>query len=187
VRDTVRALVGSPAWPKTLLIITYDEHGGFFDHVPPPDNIPDDDVDPQFHRLGPRVPAFIISPRVPKGSVTPARQGLDSIPPDHFFDHTSILKTILATFCLDADGTIPDMGARVNEARHVLDLLSEPPRRELEGWDAFEQHDRLSLEAIRRGLPPEEPTELQREYHEAALTVLGLQGLVPQTMLGALD
>jgi hypothetical protein len=187
VRDTVRTLVNSAAWPNTLLIITYDEHGGFFDHVSPPEGVRDEDIDPQFHRLGPRVPAFIVSPRVVKGSVTPARASFESIPEDHFYDHTSILKTILATFCLDGQGTIPDMGARVSGARHVLDVLSEPPRHLPEGWDEFVQHEQMSLEAVSDQLPAEEPTELQREFQQAAATVLALQGLVPPSLLRSLD
>src|SRR5882672_7226285 len=54
------ALDRGPLWPKTLLIITYDEHGGFFDHVQPPPNVADDR--PTMRRYGPRVPALIISP-----------------------------------------------------------------------------------------------------------------------------
>ena len=56
------ALATSPQWEKTLLIIFYDEHGGFFDHVAPPE-APDDD--PQtFGRYGVRIPALIVSPWV---------------------------------------------------------------------------------------------------------------------------
>jgi phospholipase C len=195
VRDTVTTLVDSPAWPNTLLLITYDEHGGFYDHVQPPSDpalIDDADVDPQFHRLGPRVPAFLVSPRVSKGSVAPTREADGSIPADRFYDHTSILKTILATFCLDpATETIPEMGPRVTQARHVLDLLTEAPRtkEELDGYDELER-DRPSLEDDRQTLLAtaaldQEPTELQREYQQAAITVLGLQHLVDPAVLEA--
>jgi phospholipase C len=186
VRDTVRPLVESDAWPNTLLIVTYDEHGGFHDHVMPPDDVPDEDIDPQFHRLGPRVPTFVVSPRVAKGSVAPARSSSSDIPPDHFYDHTSILKTVLARFCLDRDGAIPDMGERVNQARHVFDLLNEPPRDDLVGYEEF-THERPTLAGARDSLPPEEPTELQREYQQAALTVLTLQGLLDPGQLHGLD
>ena len=40
IRDLVEAVVASPKWDKTLLLITYDEHGGFYDHVPPPNAVP---------------------------------------------------------------------------------------------------------------------------------------------------
>ncbi len=83
------ALAVSPQWDKTLLIIFYDEYGGFFDHVAPPE-APDDD--PQaFGRYGVRVPALIVSPWIEPRSVSHT-----------LFDHTSIIKTILLRFCPEA-------------------------------------------------------------------------------------
>jgi phospholipase C len=104
------AIARSQAWEKTLLIITYDEHGGFYDHLPPPDDVADDT--PALRKLGPRVPALVISPWVEQRQVAADR-----------FDHTSIIKTILARFCRDDAGTIPDMGARVGAAEHLGGLL----------------------------------------------------------------
>ncbi len=95
---------------KTLLIITYDEHGGFYDHVQPPPRAPDDH--PATSRYGVRVPTFIVSPYVPTGRAS-----------HRFFDHTSIIKTILQVFC-NTNDRIPDMGRRVNAAADVLPLLS---------------------------------------------------------------
>jgi phospholipase C len=83
------ALAAGPLWDKTLLIIFYDEHGGFFDHVPPPE-APDDD--PQmFGRYGVRIPALVVSPWAEPGTVCHT-----------LFDHTSIIKTIMLRFCPDA-------------------------------------------------------------------------------------
>ena len=83
------ALATGPQWEKTLLVIFYDEHGGFFDHVAPP-GVADDD--PQlFGRYGVRVPALAVSPWIEPGSVSST-----------VFDHTSIIKTILQRFCPDA-------------------------------------------------------------------------------------
>ena len=83
------ALATSPQWERVLLVIFYDEHGGFFDHVAPPE-APDDD--PQtFGRYGVRIPALIVSPWVEPGSVSHT-----------LFDHTSISKTILMRFCPEA-------------------------------------------------------------------------------------
>jgi len=106
------ALIASPAWKKTMFIITYDEHGGFYDHVTPP-AAADDDLN--FRSYGVRVPALIVSPWVIPGSVSHT-----------VFDHTSIIKTILVRFCQEADGSIPDMGARVTNANHLGDLLTLP-------------------------------------------------------------
>jgi phospholipase C len=83
------ALAASPQWEKTMLVIFYDEHGGFFDHLAPP-GAPDDD--PQmFGRYGVRVPALVVSPWVEPGSVSHT-----------IFDHTSLIRTILLRFCPDA-------------------------------------------------------------------------------------
>jgi phospholipase C len=103
------ALVTSRQWERTLLVVTYDEHGGFFDHVPPP--AARDDY-ARTRRYGPRVPAFVISPWVDAG-VT-----------HRLFDHTSIIKTILLRFCRDAQGNIPKLTRRVTEAHHLGELLS---------------------------------------------------------------
>jgi len=105
------ALARSELWEKTLLVITYDEHGGFFDHVPPPAAAADR---PGMDRYGPRVPALVISPWAAPKSVS-----------NTVFDHTSIIKTILKRFCANAQGEIPDMGARVNAAHHLGELLTE--------------------------------------------------------------
>jgi phospholipase C len=100
------ALAIGPQWDKTLLVVFYDEHGGFFDHVPPP-AAPDDDPH-TFGRYGVRVPALIVSPWVEPGSVSHT-----------LFDHTSIIKTILLRFCPDALGEPkrhPGLLARLNQA-----------------------------------------------------------------------
>jgi len=108
VREIYNALVANRAsWSKTLLIITYDEHGGLYDHVVPPAASHDADL----ARYGVRVPAIVVSPWVPRG-------GLASEP----FDHTSILSTILLRF---APKSMSRMGARVASSNHLWDVLSE--------------------------------------------------------------
>jgi len=74
------AVTQSPAWKSTLLVITFDEWGGFFDHVPPPAG---PDVDPRFQQRGFRVPCLLISPFARRSSVA---HGV--------YDHTSILKLV---------------------------------------------------------------------------------------------
>ena len=85
-----------------MLILSYDEHGGFFDHVPPPAAIDDD---PAFRQYGVRVPMLLVSPLIAPGSVS-----------HQVVDHTSIIKTILQRFCRGADGGLPQMGTRVAAA-----------------------------------------------------------------------
>ena len=70
--EVVQAVMSGPEWATTLLIWTYDEHGGYYDHVPPPMAIPPDDIPPAvprraevydgFGRYGFRVPCAVISP-----------------------------------------------------------------------------------------------------------------------------
>ena len=102
------------AWEKSLLIITYDEHGGNYDHVPPETGAtpPDDIIGPSgfdFTRFGVRVPAVIVSPLIPAGTIF--RAPADSPP----YDHTSIIATLRARFNLGPlgkrDAIAPHLGA----------------------------------------------------------------------------
>jgi phospholipase C len=112
VGTIVKALMNGPKWEKTMLVVIYDEHGGMFDHVPPP---PCEDDRPEFRRLGVRVPAIVVSAWVPERSVAKL-----------VFDHTSVIRTVLERFCPDA---IPDMGMRVSAAQHLGALLTvDEPR-----------------------------------------------------------
>jgi phospholipase C len=134
IKRVYDALATSPLWEKTLLIVTYDEYGGFHDHVLPREvSDPDDPEyvspmfnDPEFpeqappgqfhpvpiHFRGPRVPAFIVSPWVQKRGVSHMT-----------FDHTSILKTIVTRF-LHANP--PHLGERVSRANGLENVLSAP-------------------------------------------------------------
>jgi phospholipase C len=113
IHDVYTALRNGPAWDKTLLIITYDEHGGCFDHVAPPTNAtpPDNSAGEfgfDFRRFGPRVPTVLVSPLIAAGTVF--RVPGQSTP----LDHTSILKTIETRFGLAPltarDAAAPDVG-----------------------------------------------------------------------------
>jgi phospholipase C len=118
IADVYNAVRSSPCWKKTLLVITYDEHGGCYDHMPPPDALPPDNHQPDgfaFDTYGVRVPAVIISPFIPPGSrVRSAPTGLPTIGPPYPFDHTSIIKTLRRLFSLGAplthrDDVAPDL------------------------------------------------------------------------------
>lgn len=93
--DLYEALRAGPAWHETLFVITFDEHGGIFDHVPPPyaeKPWPNDVADGfAYDLLGPRVPTIVVSPLVER--MTVFRSGEAAA-----FDHTSILATILNWF-----------------------------------------------------------------------------------------
>jgi phospholipase C len=112
ILDVYHAVRGGPAWNSTLLIITYDEHGGCYDHVPPPWGAtpPDSSAGEfgfDFTRFGPRVPTVLVSPLIKAGTVFRAPGGVP-------LDHTSILATVQHRWSLPAltrrDAAAPDVG-----------------------------------------------------------------------------
>lgn len=115
------AVRNSPNWPRTLLIVTYDEHGGCFDHVPPPAAVPPGGPYPDgftFDRYGVRVPAVVISPYVAPGSIIRPPQPPPGAP-GYPFDHASIIATLQKVFELG-----PPMTRRVAAAPDLLTALS---------------------------------------------------------------
>jgi len=112
IATVYNALRNGPQWTSTLLIITYDEHGGCYDHVPPPAAVPPDTTPTSpfgFDRYGVRVTAVIVSPYIKTNTILRAPKG--SAP----FDHTSILATLRKRFALSApltrrDAAAPDLG-----------------------------------------------------------------------------
>ncbi len=107
VKLVYETLRNSPKyWADTMFIITFDEHGGFFDHVPPPPAAPTGDdttyANPghpfNFNRYGIRVPTIVISAYTRKGTLI----GANPVDPNTVFDHTSILATVEEKFGLPA-------------------------------------------------------------------------------------
>lgn len=104
--DVYNSLAANPAvFDKTLLIVTYDEHGGLFDHAGPPPAVspftaPDDFANFAYRHYGPRVPAIFINPYV-RGPVYRPPHG-------KVFDHTSIISTLRAQFDLEGPLTPRD-------------------------------------------------------------------------------
>ena len=118
-----RALVNSKQWPNMLFIITFDEHGGTWDHVPPTTTVAPDHhtfEDFAFERLGVRVPTILVSPYVRPGTVfrAPAGQGYD-------YDHTSVIATVLKWAGIDPVGA--GLGKRVAIAPTFEGALSGTP------------------------------------------------------------
>jgi phospholipase C len=112
----INAVVTSPAWDRTLLIWTYDEHGGYYDHVPPPSALAPDDIAPQvpsgesaydgFHRYRFRVPFVLVSPWARRDYIS-----------HHVMDHTSIWRLI------ESKWNLPAMTYRDANAHPMLDML----------------------------------------------------------------
>ncbi|HME48295.1 alkaline phosphatase family protein [Mycobacterium sp.] len=117
IHDVYYALRNGPAWHQTLLVVTYDEHGGCYDHVPPPTGAvpPDSCADTKFGfdftRFGVRVPAVLVSPLIAPGTVF---RPSGTVP----LDHTSILKTV------ETRWNLPPLTARDAAAPDVGDVLT---------------------------------------------------------------
>jgi phospholipase C len=121
----VEAVMNSPAWPRTLLVWTFDEGGGYYDHVPPPPAVAPDDTGPLppaqafdgFSRYGFRVPAVVVSPWSRPNYVTSV-----------IHDHTSILKMVERKWNL---APLTRRDAAAHDLSDFLDLnvpaFAEPP------------------------------------------------------------
>jgi phospholipase C len=142
-------------WNSTLLVVVFDEHGGFYDHVPPPMTVaPDGNAYDHFafDELGVRVPAILISPWLKRGAVLGSPSESVAYSP-RSFDHTSMLKFVSDHFALS-----PPLGGRAAQAQsfansgglddvflgapraanEVLGVLSAPTRK-LSFLQAFEE------------------------------------------------
>jgi phospholipase C len=101
-------------WKSTLLVLLYDEHGGFYDHISPPKATPpgDDTREYTFDRYGVRVPAILISPWVQADVISEP------------FDHTSVLRYVADKWQLD----VKKLGARVAGAASFGGAIKGPFR-----------------------------------------------------------
>jgi phospholipase C len=110
LNSVYRAVTQSPAWSRTVLVITFDEWGGFFDHVAPT-SAPD--TNPALTGLrGFRVPALVVSPFARRGGIAGS-----------LYDHTSILKMIEWRFGL---APLTPRDAAANNLAEVLDFTAPP-------------------------------------------------------------
>jgi phospholipase C len=154
IKDVYEAVRASPHWDSSLLVITWDEHGGFFDHVAPPRTVPPGDgvSDPDnnhnsfdFTQLGVRVPAVIVSPHIPRGTI------------DHtVYDHASIVKTLGRIFKF---ARLTERDAQANSFLHLLSLsrarndapltLPEPAE---SGFACVVEFAGIQLGAAKRGI-----------------------------------
>jgi phospholipase C len=119
IKATYEAIRNSAFWESSLLIVTWDEHGGFYDHATPPDAIAPSSADLSsshnqngftFEKYGPRVPALVISPSIATNLI------------DHrLYDHSSILATLEALFGLSP---LTKRDAAANSLKPLLALAS---------------------------------------------------------------
>lgn len=99
------ALAKSPQWKNCMLVVTYDENGGFFDHVAPPTTV-DDRAAQGFQQMGFRVPTLVAGPYVKEGYVSSV-----------VYDHTSALRHLQQAFDLEP------LNQRVTAAHDLFDFI----------------------------------------------------------------
>jgi len=172
------AVITSPQWKanEVLLVITWDEHGGMYDHVPPPSGAVPPDAIPskvgfKWDRFGVRVPTVVVSPFVKKGSVFRAPDGKTP------YDHTSVLATIERRFGIapltKRDAAAPDLDA----------ILTEPARTDSATLPAQPHAFLATMLSDLRALAGEEANPLQCGMVEAMKNILEAQkhqGIAPE-------
>jgi phospholipase C len=154
--DVYDALMKSPGWEDTVLVVTYDEHGGFYDHVVPP-AVSDGSG---YKTLGVRVPALIVGPRVRNFVCHEAFS--DETDAGHLqeaWDHTALIRSILRLCRGDtAQRAIDAMGGRVKSRKaHLGLMLHDEPRTDLprEASDTRLRLRQWEQEAREARLPPD--------------------------------
>ena len=118
IKDTYEAIRNSPIWETSILIICYDEHGGFYDSVAPVNAVAPNDGSSSklnkyhfnFEQYGVRVPAVVVSPFIPKGSVDKTN-----------YDHASVPSTLERIFVFPS---LTDRDRHANDLRHLLSLTA---------------------------------------------------------------
>ena len=157
INEVYQALRNGKNWERTMFILTYDEHGGCYDHVPPPTAVPPDPSKPEgqygfhFDRLGIRVPCVIVSPYTEAGTIINSTH-----------DHTSIIKTVTNRWDLPhltkRDKAAVDLSAALNRIQPRTDFPKITP-----------------LPYVPRPYPENEPISgLQRAI---LMAIAGMQGI----------
>ncbi len=186
ISDVYETLRTSPEWETTLLVVTFDEHGGFYDHVLPPGGVPSPDGkqsrDPgfefKFDRLGLRVPTVLVSPLIPKGTI-------DST----VYEHSSILATAREAYGLPRSLTKRDEWANPIDLSYWLAKPRDTPAIanphadfELAEYPVAEaEPSEIALAMAREEQSIEPPSDLQRSLVALA------DSLEPSPELGVLE
>jgi phospholipase C len=168
IKDVYEAVRNSPHWESSVIIVTHDENGGFFDHVVPPpavhpgDSITDNENnhnDFDFSQTGARVPAVVISPWIARGTI------------DHVvYDHSSVIKTVAELFSLSS---LTDRDRAANSFAHLLSLATPrtdaptqlPPVAE-SGWRCTSDAPDSDTGNTTGGLTSREQWEAERRVSE---------------------
>jgi phospholipase C len=120
IKATYEAIRSSPLWEKSVLIITWDEHGGFYDHVVPESAASTGERGREhgftFGQLGPRVPAVVVSPLIRRNLIE-----------HRSFDHTAIPETVRRVFNLPSFGTRGGLSGGVDQLAALRTARTDAP------------------------------------------------------------
>jgi len=180
IKEVYEAVRNGPQWKRSMIIFTYDEHGGFYDHVPPPmTGVPNPDGKVtatgsgtfNFDRLGLRVPFVVVSPWVKKGHIEHWAQGPTKTSQ---YEHSSIYATMKKIFHLKGHLTKRDQWAGTFE--NVLLQLKKPrtdcPKK---------------LPAVHRFPPPPSTSKRESESFDAEAYHAHLADKAQKTMVNDLQ
>lgn len=149
-------------WGNTALLVTFDEHGGIFDHVPPPAAVPPDDAPVEegfpFDRLGVRVPSILVSAWAREGSVI-----------TESYRSTSLIRTLR-----DWWGLGPPLTRRDADAPSLLPVLSRPTARRPEAWPTVAPRAPGVVARVEEAIRRLDPLDLPMERFERNLLGDGL-------------
>jgi len=146
IKQVYEAIRKGPKWEETLFLITYDEHGGFADHVSPPTEgvpPPDDNIASNgfaFDRLGIRVPTIAISPWIPKGTIVHDAFPQEQPTPTSAYESTSVMATANILLGLQEERPLGNRMAWANTFAGLFDMLPSPRK------DCIEELPALSTE-----------------------------------------
>jgi len=170
IAEVYAALRGGPQWPRCLYVVTFDEHGGYFDHADPPPAVNPDGINSPapgdtaafapaftFDRLGLRVPTLLVSPYVPKGLVY-------SKP----LQHTSVLATVRKLFGISGALTRRDAAATSFE-----DLFLPAPRSDTPASLSADAAAPSAPIDATRAAPDDFMSEMARQWRQATATLAG--------------
>ncbi|KVH97140.1 Phosphoesterase [Cynara cardunculus var. scolymus] len=187
VKQVYESLRSSPQWNEILFVIVYDEHGGFYDHVPTPNvGIPNPDglVGPppynfQFDRLGVRVPAILVSPWIERGTVLHKPTGPY---PTSEFEHSSIPATVkkifgLKSFLTKRDewaGTFEGVASRSTPRTDCPVVLPDPMKMRETEPDENEKLSEFQQELVQLGAVLKGDQEQDHKFVENMTVIEGV-------------
>ncbi len=169
IASVYATLAASPQWKNIMLVITYDENGGFYDHVSPPTTT--DTSAPGFDQLGFRVPTLVVGPYVKENYVSTVQ-----------YDHTSCLAHLINVFGLDP------LTPHVTAAHDLTDLI------DMERLAKFDWKPPIQVPAVdpsawpmppvcssatSRTAPPSHPVLDWADAHPELVAGLDLRGEIP--------